>query len=272
MSSTVTVDRRATSSAAGAPRRLVVTWEHPDTRAISPVGFLTYDGSTYVFVYLRQALEAEGFRPLVGFPDLRRRYESDQLFPLFAQRVMDPHRADYARYVDRLGLNPDELDPWEQLARSEGTRQGDTIQLLPNPGRDPNGIWRCRTLVHGLRWIPMRATTVDGVAREVTSAELEVALTSLQVGDDLELVMEPSNRYNPRAVVVLDRSRIPLGYLPDLMTEGFGRLSQAASVAARVVRVNGPDAPAHLRLVVELSAQVTDEFEFFSGPRWQVMA
>lgn len=272
MTSTATVDRRATTSAVGEARRLVVTWEHPWTRVISPVGFLTFDGATYAFVYLQQVLGTDDFRPLLGFPDLHRRYESDQLFPLFAQRVMDPHRADYARYVDRLGLDPRELNPWEQLARSEGSRHGDTIQLLPSPWRDVEGLWRCRTLVHGLRWILMRETTVDGVARQVTGVELEAVLASLRPGDGLELVLEPSNVYNPRAVIVTDRSRTPLGYLPDLLTEGFGRLTKTAPVTARVVRVNGPDAPAHLRLVVELTAPANDEFEFFSGRGWQMLA
>lgn len=248
MTSTATVDRRATTSAAGEARCLVVTWEHPGTRVISPVGFLTFDGVTYAFVYVPQALEAEGFRPLLGFPDLHRRYESDQLFPLFAQRVMDLHRADYARYVDRLGLDPRELDPWEQLARSEGSRHGDTIQLLPSPWRDVEGVWRCRTLVHGLRWMPVRETMVDGVARLVTGVELEATLASLRPGDGLALVLEPNNLHNPRAVIVTDRARTLLGYLPDLLTEGYHRLSQTVRVTARVVRVNGPDAPAHLRL------------------------
>ncbi len=272
MSSTVTVDRRVAAAATGTARRLIVAWEHPDTRAISPVGVLTYEGFSYSFAYLRRALDVVGFRPLLGFPDLHRRYESNELFPFFAQRVMDSHRPDYARYVDRLGLDPAEFEPWEQLARSEGTRQGDTIQLLPWPGLDAKGTWRCRTLVHGLRWITTRATTVDGLTRRVTRAELEAALGSLAAGDGLTLIEEPANSYNSRAVIVASSFRTPLGYLPDLLTEGVGRLSQSVAVTARVVRVNGPDAPAHLRLMMELSARAPDDFEFFAGRQWQTLA
>jgi hypothetical protein len=116
----------------GVAQRLVVAWQHPVERLISPVGFLTYDGSVYRFMYIRNVLQINGFRPLLGFDDLHRSYSSAELFPLFAQRAMDPRRADYHRYIERLGLEGDP-GPWEQITRSQGRRQGDTLQLLPEP-------------------------------------------------------------------------------------------------------------------------------------------
>src|SRR5690349_10311154 len=113
-------------------RRLVVAWQHPDKRSIEPVGFLSYDGDRYRFGYIRNALTVEDFRPLFGFGKLDVSYEADDLFPLFAQRAMDPRRPDYQRYVRRLGLEG-EPTPWEQNARSQGHREGDTIQLFPEP-------------------------------------------------------------------------------------------------------------------------------------------
>src|SRR5690349_10872446 len=106
----------------GRAQRLVVAWQHPDTRRIEPVGFLTFDGRVYRFAYIRNAKQVEGFQRLLGFADLAGQYESDQLFPLFAQRVMAPRRPDYQCYVERLGLDVDS-DPWEQIARSNGRRQ-----------------------------------------------------------------------------------------------------------------------------------------------------
>jgi len=84
--------------------KAVAQWQHPVERSIEPVGFLTYDGHTYRFAYVRNALHVEDFRPLLGFADLHRSYSSTELFPLFAQRAMDPRRPDYHRYVERLGL------------------------------------------------------------------------------------------------------------------------------------------------------------------------
>lgn len=69
------------------------------------------------------------FRPLLGFPDLRGSYSSDELFPLFAQRAMDPRRPDYQRYVERLGLEG-EPGPWMQISRSQGRRQSRTCSSM----------------------------------------------------------------------------------------------------------------------------------------------
>ena len=90
------------------------------------VGFLTYDGSLYRLTYIRNALRIKDFRPLLGFAELHRSYSSPDLFPLFAQRAMDPRRPDYQRYIEHLGLEGDP-GPWEQIARSQGCHQGDTL-------------------------------------------------------------------------------------------------------------------------------------------------
>lgn len=76
-------------------RRLAVTWQHPDSRAIQPVGMLEHDGDRYHFHYIRRAQYVEDFRPFLGFPDLGRAYTSAHLFPIFAERVMDARRPDY---------------------------------------------------------------------------------------------------------------------------------------------------------------------------------
>ena len=112
-------------------RRLVVAWQHPEERSIQPVGLLTWDGIGFKFAYIRNVLSVRDFRPLLGFEDLYRSYYSEDLFPLFAQRAMDPRRPDYQRYVQTLGLEGDP-SPWEQIARSQGRREGDTIQLFPS--------------------------------------------------------------------------------------------------------------------------------------------
>ena len=54
--------------------RLVVTWQHPETREISPIGLLSFDGRKYTFGYLVSAPTVEGFRPLLGFPEFKLQY------------------------------------------------------------------------------------------------------------------------------------------------------------------------------------------------------
>ena len=264
-------------AAPGAPRgrsseeaqQLVVAWQHPDERSIEPVGFLTFDGHLYRFTYIRHALNVKDFRPLLGFADLTRSYTSDRLFPLFAQRAMDPQRPDYQRYVERLGLEG-EPGPLEQIARSQGRRHGDTIQLLPVPtvkGDELTFLF----LVHGVRHAHEEPRILNGHKIHVTRQQVEEALGQLRPGNPLALAHEPKNPINPLAIMVIG-SAVPVGWVPDLLVEDLHRLMDRSPVTVTVERVNGPDAPWHLRLLARLRASPAHGFRFFTGEQWAPLA
>jgi hypothetical protein len=264
------VAREPGSRSVGTVRRLVVTWQHPEDRLIDPVGFLDYDGECYRFGYIRHALEVKDFRPLLGFRDLDGHYASGTLFPFFAQRVMDPQRPDYHRYVERLGL-PEDATPWEQIARSQGSRVGDTIQLLPEPVNE-EGELTGRFLVHGIRHVPDTSLTVDGHRVQVTGDEVERALATLRPGDPLGIARQPDNAWNRLALMVLAQSVTPVGWIPNLMLEDMHQLMTRADISITAEHVNGPDAPWHMRLLVRLTAEGADDFRFFTGEKWELLA
>jgi hypothetical protein len=62
-----------------------------------------------------------------------------------------------------------------------------------------------------------------------------------------------------------------IGWVPDLLLGDAHRMLARTEVRARVLRVNGPDAPSHLRVLAELSASDLGDFEFFSGPQWRTV-
>jgi len=246
--------------------RLVVAWQHPEGGLIEPVGFVSYDGRLFRFAYIRNALSVEGFQPLLGFDDLRKEYVSEQLFPLFAQRVMDARRPDYPRYLASLGLSG-EPEPWQQIARSQGLRRGDTLQLIPEPViRD--GALAYLFLVNGIRHVheePLRLETGD---IRISKDEVEAALKSLKRGSRLGLVPEPRNPVNPCAIVVAS-SGVPIGWVPDLLADDIHRLMKSVSVHVTAEHVNGPDAPSHLRLLARLTARPPGDFSFFTDEKWE---
>lgn len=251
-------------------RRLVVTWQHPDNRLIEPIGLLDYDGHLYRFGYIRHALDVADFRPLLGFEDLRSSYLSEQLFPFFAQRVMDPRRPDYQRYVGRLGLDED-ASPWEQIVRSQGSRQGDSVQLLPQPVNHAGTVVG-RFLVHGVRHVPGRARILDGQQVEVTAGQLESALAALRAGDDLALVRDSANQWNELALMVVAHRATPVGWVPNLLLPDMHRLMSIADVRVTVEHANGADAPWHLRLLARFSATGAGSYRFFTGKQWEPLA
>lgn len=250
--------RLSTSAAAvrpapGADRSagaLIVAWQHPESRLISPVGRLEHGpGIGYRFRYLRAAPDTEGFRQFLSFPAWDRDYRSDRLFPLFSQRIMSPRRSDFPEFLRQLHLDSN-ATPWEQLARSEGRRTGDTVQVFPVPSVEPDGSSRCYFLAHGIR--------------HVTGG----ALPPLAPGEPLELRAEPNNPVNPGAQLLRTRDGLDLAYVPDLLLEHLAVLRAAGPFTVRVEHVNGAEAPAHLRLLVRLDGEAPRDYVPMSGGSW----
>jgi hypothetical protein len=257
------------SRSSGAAQRLVVSWRHPENRLIQPVGFLSYDGDVYRFTYIRNALRIRGFQPLLGFRDLQREYRSAELFPLFAQRAMDPRRPDFRRYVERLGLEG-EPGPWEQISRSQGRRQGDTLQLLPEPALAGDAL-TCLFLVHGIRHAHEEPRILDGEMVSVTRDQVNTVLEELRPGDELALARETGNGINPLALMVT-AAAVPIGWMPDLLVDDVQRLMRQAEVSVTVEHVNGPEAPWHMRVLARLYAAPASGFRFFTGEQWTSLA
>ncbi len=70
---------------------LFLTWQdEKTTRRWFVVGRLDRLGGIYYFQYVNQVRKAEeyGFTPLTEFPDTDKVYESRELFPLFANRLL----------------------------------------------------------------------------------------------------------------------------------------------------------------------------------------
>ena len=236
--------------------RLAVAWQHPETRSIRPVGLLSHADDIYQFHYIRNVLNVSGFVPFLGFPNLDHRYTSTRLFPLFAQRVMDPRRPDYAQYVRTLDLALD-ATPWEQLTRSEGRRAGDAIMVFPEPHVDANETTWAKFLAHGVRHVLQQDPSVDA------------RLSALRQGDELMLVPDVSNPFNGAAIHVADGRLAQLGWVPDLLLDYVHIVHGSGPSEIRVEHVNGPEAPAHLRLLVRLAGTVPLGYMPFVGRSWE---
>lgn len=205
---------------------LLVSRQDPTTRAFTRVGTLTFDGARYTFRY-----DATTRRALPGLP-LGATHESNRLFPIFAERVMDPHRPERAEMLEHLGLAGN-AGPFEVLAVSGGSRTGDTYELTPVPHPGPVDL---PFLVHGIRYL--------------TAAERD-RIDLLKVGDQLTLRCEPENPVNERALLVTqDGAR--LGYVPDPLVEYVHDVIKGDHELV-VGRVNPAAAGLHMRLLVRLT-------------------
>ena len=245
---------------AQADLRLYATWRHPEG-LIHPVGILTRrvsdqrDGEvSFRFVYLKSAEQIDGFESLPGLPELHQVYESPYLFPVFQNRQMPRRRPDYADYVRELDLDVTS-DPFLVLARSEGWRATDRIEVFAYPERTPEGDIKALFFARGIRH-------VDGAAD---------AVSEVQPGDVLNLVDDADNEVNPRAMLMSNRTGQTVGWVPNYLVDMIHELRDSFDIDVEITaaHVNPETTPPHMRLLCRLLAPWPEGYEPLSAPEFQ---
>ena len=241
-------------------RRLYAARRHPDG-LIHPVGMLTRRAIgakvSFRFVYLKAAEQLDGFDHLPGLPDLHSVYESDHLLAVFRNRQMPRRRPDYGEYVRRLDLDID-TDPFEVMARSEGIRMTDRVEVFSYPERTPDDDLTTLFFGRGIRHIP-------GAAE---------AVTEVTAGDVLVLADEPDNPVNPRAMLICTRTVRKIGWVQNYLVGTIHELREFSEADVGIVaeHVNPPTAPPHMRLLCRLRSPWPDGYEPLSAPEFQPIA
>lgn len=235
--------------------RLLVTQREPETASYRALGFLTHYADEYAFAYLASAVSATWFRPLPGLSRIDRPYRAPSLFPLFAERVISAHRPDRQETMAALGL-PQDAAPFEVLSRSGGRRVGDAIELVPVPEAGPDGAVSLVFLAHGIRYL---------------SEEAQQRVGELRQGQRLQLLQEPTNAVNARALLVADGDQSPLGYVPDPLVEFVHEVKNDARHKVTVERANGAEVGYHFRLLVRIKGRIAPGTQPFSGREWSTI-
>jgi len=211
-----------------------------------PVGRLDYvpDGY-YRFVYTRGARKLPGFSPFLGMKDLDAIYTSDDLLPLFANRLLAKSRPEYEEFLRWGGFDPDNPpDPIALLSVTGGRRATDSLEVFTCPQPNANGCFVSKFFLHGVRW--MSASAIE-------------RLGTLEVGDSLGLMVDVQNRRDPSAVAVRtcdDHDRLMIGYVPRYLARDVNLLIRecgAGCISLAVERVN-QDAPLQQRLLCRMNA------------------
>lgn len=234
-------------------KAVVVTWQDPDSRLWIPVGRLSRDKTCYTFVYARGAEESKNFVPFPRMKDLKRRYVSEDLFPIFANRVMPASRPEYQEYIHWLGVANG--DPLHLLARSEGIKVTDGLQLYPVPDRQ--ATYEMSFFCHGIRHLPKEAQSRVDV---------------LQPGERLFPMLDLQNPFDAKAVALRTNDPIVLvGYCPSFLAQDIKVLLQD-STAQIIVEQRNDNAPIQLRLLCKFSAVWPEAFMPFDDPRFLPLA
>jgi hypothetical protein len=210
---------------------------------------LEHDGQLYRFCYTHGA-KKPGFQPFRGMGNLEQVYESEELFPLFANRLLPDSRPEYEAFLRWSGFdstNPP--DPIVVLGVTEGIRETDAVEVFPCPLPDVDGCYVNRFFLHGIRWFP--AAAIERTAR-------------LTAGEQLKLMSDVQNSHDPYAVAVRTESeRTLIGYVPRYLAHDVWHLVQQCGINfidLFVDRVNS-DAPLQNRVLCRMHACWPEGFQ-----------
>ena len=223
---------------------LFLAWQDPLKRYWHTVGKLTQKGDYYQFQYTRGAGQCERFIPFTGMEDLTKLYQSEQLFPLFANRLLSKRRPEYKLLLSWLGMEGQSYCPLLILAKTGGIKSTDNLQVFPEVQPNSPGSFAMDFFVHGVRYV---------------SKSARARIKTLQPDDSLLLMQDFQNPTDPMALAIRtsDTPEV-IGYCPRYLTKDIHRLiKQTADLQLTVSRVN-EDAPLYYQLMCTLMVTTTN--------------
>jgi len=241
-------------------KALFVAYQDTISRTWMPVARLTHDGKLYHFAYTFGAKELPNFVPFGRMDELGAEYVSEQLFPLFANRLLPKSRPEYEAYLNWLGLTPANHDAFEELARTGGLRATDTLELIPCPEPTSSNQYEVYFFCRGLRYLP--------------TVSQDSSLT-LKKGERLYLMPDPQNSSDEMALLLRTNDPVSLvGYVPRYYSAEFSRLISLvgwANAKVTVEKVN-PEAPIQYRVLCKLTAPWPKQFQPCQNGQYEVIS
>lgn len=179
---------------------LYLIWKEPQKRLRHTVGILKKNDK-YEFRYTDNIKECmdKGFDLLVSFPDITKKYISDELFPEFLSRIPGPTRIDIKEFLEKYGLK--EYDAFELLKRSGGKTSLDLLEIIN----------------------PILNLKAKNITREFYIAGTRHYCTKdnddkININDTVILNPEPTNKYDKYAIK-MEINNIFVGYIPIYYSE-----------------------------------------------------
>ncbi len=233
-------------------KAVFVAWRSggDDAGTWGPVGRLDYDGQLFRFCYTQGARTLAGFRPFPGMGDVNQVYQSETLFPMFANRLLSPSRPEFEEFLCWGGFDPNNpLDPIAVLGVTGSERATDSIEVFPCPTPDADGCYLSKFFLHGVRWMPPSA--LERIER-------------LKDEERLFLMPDPCNRHDPNAVAIrTDSERTLIGYVPRYLAQDIRQLlwqCDPVTIELFVARLNR-QAPLQHRVLCRMHACWPEQFE-----------
>ena len=219
-----------------------LAWQSPDSREWHVVGALSETNSGYEFHYTKGALKSKKFVPFSGMEKLDKSYVSEELFPLFYNRLLSQRRPEYPKFIEWLGLENNEVTPLNILARSGGMRGTDQLQVFRRVEVKNTGEFEHFFFTHGL-------------SHMTKSAQKRVE--TLKSGEKLLLSLDCQNGNDKEAVFVrVDNPVEVIGYCPRYLARDVQELINLSPNLKVSIESIAQDAPSNYRVLCKLEGKI----------------
>ena len=226
------------------PFELWLIWQNAETRQRYHVGTLLYKDDGYKFSYemkggRRKLADAmnNGYRPHLAFPDTNKNYTSSTLFGPFARRLPDSRRPDYQLVLQNLGIT-NESTEMDILQATGGILATDSYEFVL-PILVDKDFFTLDFYVAGWRYY-------DG----------DKVIDQLQVGDNVEFLLDPQNDIDHKAVVVMSVNEEKLGFIPAFYSGWMFEVIEKKSTYKATIKAIHPQAVNHRKVCIGITGEV----------------
>ena len=219
------------------PKRLILAWQAQDSfkdRTRFAVGELTSNGGSITLRYFQddsefaalnpnkdyQLLKSYGYQGYPGF-SLEKLFHHDGVLEAFMRRLPPRSRPDFAAYKAHLRVADDiELSDFALLSLSEANLPSDGFSVV-DPITVDSAKRELVCEVAGFRYYALKAGAIIPV-----------------VGDEIDILPEPDNEFDPNAVGFFYRGE-KVGNVNRLQAASFKSWVEAGRINAVADRLNG---------------------------------
>ncbi|MDD3452694.1 MAG: HIRAN domain-containing protein [Bacilli bacterium] len=195
-------------------------WKEPISRRRYIIGTLTNTENRYTFVYTDPELsnaQEKDFKYFPGFEDIKKIYESENLFANIKTRLPNIGRPDYLEILNCYNLEKDSTE-MEILKATKGRLLTDNYEFVP---------------VFDKRKIEFE------VAGTRHCSDLEDCKKMLEVNERLYLELEPENEFDENAIKVNFKNEgviYHLGYVPRYYSKELAELLAGESSYSAMIQ------------------------------------
>ncbi|SUX05425.1 HIRAN domain-containing protein [Campylobacter lari] len=226
---------------------LKVCWKSSKNKQWYFIGELSYEKEQYKFVYDENIYKAQeqGFELFTNLNDVKLSYYSQELFSIFANRLLSKSRLEYKEYKEWLDLK-DDKNPLEELSKNNGFRAVDSIGLYLIPQKREKYV------------IEFFLCGVDCIF------EHKKCLKQIKQGDNLYLVKDIQNEYDKNAILVRTKDHIAiLGYIPRIYNKDIISILKHDKNSKFFIKKINVEAPTQFQILCRFEAKWPKNFTAF---------